>query len=494
MESYLAQKIKKTLLGVGLALLFFSAHTATAQAATLYFSPSSGSHTTGNTLSTSIYVNTQEVAVNNADAVISFPTNLLEVVSVSKSGSIFSLWVEEPAFSNSSGTISFNGGLPTPGYNGSAGKIINVVFKIKEAGSASLTCSSAAVRANDGLGTDVLQACGQARFTLTAPETPPPQETPAAPETPEPSPETPVTSVPAAPVVTSSTHPDPVLWYSNNNPVFSWALPASVTGVNVLADRNATQDPGTRSDGRFASYDYSDVDEGNWYFHIRLQNANGWGPVTHFAFNIDHTAPTLPVVRLVEQPTADNAQGLIAFESTDALSGIAYHEIKIEGEQQIIDTFDWDLADGDCRLPQLPPGEYTISVTTYDHAGNASVAGTLAYVAPAVTSPIVETPASVSAAVTLGPWAVNPWINFWGMVILLASILTLTGLCIWLWRTGGSYRVDNMKTRATVRMMQRTIKDFEKQLNDFERKHAKSQTTSEKIAPKKVTRRRKVEK
>ena len=121
-----------------------------ASAATLYFSPSSGNFSVGNILTTSVLVNTQSQAINNSDAVINFPASLLEVVSVSKSGSVFSLWVEEPAFSNSAGTITFNGGLPTPGFNGTAGKIVNIVFRVKSAGSASLIFSSAAVRANDG--------------------------------------------------------------------------------------------------------------------------------------------------------------------------------------------------------------------------------------------------------------------------------------------------------------------------------------------------------
>src|SRR3990167_8595984 len=86
-----------------------------AYAASLYFSPSSGNQTAGNILNVNVLVNTQGKVINNADAVIRFPANILEAVSISKTGSIFSLWVEEPAFSNSAGTISLNGGLPTPG-------------------------------------------------------------------------------------------------------------------------------------------------------------------------------------------------------------------------------------------------------------------------------------------------------------------------------------------------------------------------------------------
>lgn len=150
--------------------LFFFFGINIVSAATLNFSPSSGNFTVGNIFTVNILVNTQGAPVNNAEVVVNFPKDLLEVVSTSKSGSIFSLWVEEPTFSNNSGTLSFNGGVPTPGYNGSSGKAISVVFRVKKIGSASVVFSSASVRANDGLGTDVLTSKNQANFNLSKAE------------------------------------------------------------------------------------------------------------------------------------------------------------------------------------------------------------------------------------------------------------------------------------------------------------------------------------
>jgi hypothetical protein len=176
---------------------------SSASAATLYFSPSSGNQTAGNILNVNVVVNTQGKAINNADANIRFPTNLLEVVSVSKSGSIFTLWVEEPRFSNVAGTISLNGGLPTPGYTGTAGRIVTITFRLKTAGSASLVFTSGAVRANDGLGTDVLGFLGTATYTISPP--------PVAPIEPTPPPVVEIPSVveePEVPVV--ETPPEPV--------------------------------------------------------------------------------------------------------------------------------------------------------------------------------------------------------------------------------------------------------------------------------------------
>lgn len=472
METRFAQNIKKWVVGVVSVLFFLGARAATAEAATVYFSPSSGSYTVGSVINTGIYVNTQDVAVNNADVVLDFPTDTLEVISVSKSGSIFSLWVEEPAFSNSSGTIRFNGGVPTPGYTGAGGKLVGISFRVKAAGTATVVCSSAAVRANDGLGTDVLNGCGQAVFTLTAGDKPPP---PPTTPTPPPTPPAPSTSVPSAPVITSSTHPDPARWYSNNDPVFSWALPSGITGVNVLADREPTTDPGTRSDGRLSTYSYDDVEDGIWYFHVKLQNANGWSATRHFQFNVDTTSPTLPAVRMIQEPTVEDPTGSIVFESQDSFSGIAAFVVTVDGvaSERINPTT--VTTEQPYRLPALTAGTHSLSVVAYDQAGNVSQARTLTYAVP-MAPPVAAPTCNVA---TLGMWVVDPWINFWGMGILLALMLILLVLCILLWRRCRTCPVEGNEKRVAVRMMERTLTTLEKQLRSLERTHSKRPLTDE---------------
>ncbi len=127
-----------------------------AHAATLSLMPTSSSISVGNIVSIKVVVNTSGKYINNGEASIQFPTDLLEVVSISKNSSIFSLWVEEPSFSNYNGKISFNGGVPTPGFIGSNGTIASVTFKAKKAGTASVIFGDAAIRENDGFGTDIL--------------------------------------------------------------------------------------------------------------------------------------------------------------------------------------------------------------------------------------------------------------------------------------------------------------------------------------------------
>jgi hypothetical protein len=85
-------------------------------AATLNIFPSKINTSTGQIFSVKVNVDTENKAINNAESVINYPTDLLEVVSVSKSPSIFSIWITEPSYS--SGQIKFNGGIASPGFTG----------------------------------------------------------------------------------------------------------------------------------------------------------------------------------------------------------------------------------------------------------------------------------------------------------------------------------------------------------------------------------------
>jgi 5-hydroxyisourate hydrolase-like protein (transthyretin family) len=336
-------------------ILFFIFNVHKVNAATLYFSPSSGNFTVGDILTTSILVNTQGQAINNTEAIINFPSDLLEVVSVNKSGSIFSLWVEEPAFSNSAGTISFNGGLPTPGFNGTMGKIINIIFRVKGTGLASLIFSSAAVRANDGYGTDILKSPAQAQFNLVPVEVPPTIFPVGAPE---------------APKVFSSTHPDSEKWYSNNDPKFTWEVPSGITGTRLLVGRLPTAVPTIFYSEAISEKQLEDLADGIWYFHVQLRNKSGWGRISHFKFQIDSTNPLPFEIKVKEGKETTNPQPTLIFETTDEISGIDYYEIKIDLEPSI------KIEEVEYKIPVQDLGKHTVIVKAVDRAGNYTLAMT----------------------------------------------------------------------------------------------------------------------
>lgn len=360
--------LKKTIYFLSFFILFFAA--SHSLAATLYFSPSSGSKQVGKNFSVSVYVSSAEQAMNAASGNIQVSSNL-EIVSVSKSGSIFSLWAQEPSFS--AGAATFEGIVLNPGYTGANGKIITVTLKPTSAGAASIEFSSAAVLANDGSGTNILTSFGEANFMVATIG-----EEPVVVQ---------VATVPSAPLVTSANCSGIDGWCSSNDPAFSWVLPSGVTGVSMLGDHSPTTDPGTKSDGLVSSYTYNNVEDGSWYFHIRFRNANGWGPVTHYKFQIDTKKPEFFNVSLVEPLTALDPRAQLRLQSRDGSSGIGSYEIVVDGGEAQV----W-IDDGShvMQTNVLSPGLHTVVVRAKDKAGNYLTSSLEVSVeemaAPAITS------------------------------------------------------------------------------------------------------------
>lgn len=147
-------------------------------AATLVFSPQSGTYEKGAFITVNVLVSSADKTMNAASGVISFNPNLLSVSSISKSGSIVGFWAQEPSFSNTSGRVSFEGVVLPPWYTGSSGKIISIVFKTKAPGTAQLSFTSGSVLAADGVGTDIMLGTGGATFTISDTEYVQPTVTP----------------------------------------------------------------------------------------------------------------------------------------------------------------------------------------------------------------------------------------------------------------------------------------------------------------------------
>jgi hypothetical protein len=133
---------------------------------TLFLSPLTGNYSIGETFSVRIMVSSPRQSVNAISGIVSFPTDKLQVTSISKIGSVLSLWVQEPSFSNSHGTVTFEGVVPNPGFNESNGRVLAVNFKVVGSGQADVRLTSGSLLANDGYGTNVLKTLGVASYAL----------------------------------------------------------------------------------------------------------------------------------------------------------------------------------------------------------------------------------------------------------------------------------------------------------------------------------------
>jgi large-conductance mechanosensitive channel len=136
--------------------------------ANLFISPANGAYKIGEAFSILINANTGGQAINAATAQINFDNTRLEITEIGYSRSIFTLWTEEPVFSNVAGTVRFSGGLPNPGFTGASGAILRINFKPKASGQAAVVFSSGAVLANDGKGTNITDSLKGALFNIVA--------------------------------------------------------------------------------------------------------------------------------------------------------------------------------------------------------------------------------------------------------------------------------------------------------------------------------------
>lgn len=381
-STVISTRIFGFLLGAALFFLFASVSFA----ATLSLSPGTGVYTAGNTFSVSVSVNTAGEPINAAEGKLSFNPSELSVVGLTK-GSIFTLWAVEPSFSNSAGTVSFGGGSPS-GYTGSNGTVLTITFRAKNAGTTKVNFANGSVLAADGKGTNVLTSMGNGTYTITAANVAPEPEVieyvaPA--------------NTPAAPVVRSTTHPDPTAWYTEKNAKLSWSLPSGVTGVRTLLDQNSGSIPTKVYDSPIDQITIDDLSEGVSYFHIQFRNSEGWGRVTHYRLAVDTQNPSAFTLSLLADADLSNPTQELAYTATDATSPVRRFLIVIDGAEPV--EFIDEKDTGRIVLPSLQPGYHMISVEAFDAAGN-SIIDTISFTTLAFDRPqFTEYPSELNEGV-----------------------------------------------------------------------------------------------
>lgn len=346
-----------------------------AEAATLSISPNTGVYTTNGTFTARIAVNTQNKSINAAEGTITFNPKEVTVVSVNRTGSIFNLWVTEPTFSNSAGTITFSGGLPA-GYTGQSGTIMNVTFRSVAAGTTRVNFKSGSVLANDGRGTNILDAMSGGTYTMQAVTSLPEPEmieyvAPA--------------NTPGTPQIQSTTHADPAKWYAVNEAILGWTLPSDVVAVRTLLDQSPTTIPTKVYDDPVREITLSDLPEGISYFHLQFKNADGWGRVAHYRLGVDTKKPESIAISHPDDADFANPAQVLLVKVEDETSLVQKFKVKIDAEEpfELID----ETGSSTISLPALKPGYHSVIIEAFDEAGN-SIVGTYSFTILAFEKPI----------------------------------------------------------------------------------------------------------
>ncbi len=357
-----------------------------AYAASLVLSPASGDHQKNTTFSVNINVSSPDQSMNAVSGTITFPTDKLQVISIGKTGSIINFWAQEPSFSNTNGTIKFEGVVLTPGFKGGAGKVITVNFKGKSVGLADVKFGSSEILANDGVGTNIGKSVSGGSFNITEPA-------PVEPSVIDLNKEEPIDeSLPIIDketvcendsIIYSPTHPGQI-WRKENTAVFSWDAAEDVVASRIAFDRNPNTDPNVVSKPAIVEKKYENLADGVWYFHLSLQNNDGWSKPEHFKIEIDQTAPELSL-KEVKRIDETNPKPVIDLQIKDKTSCVKDFSINIDGEAVDFNK----LPNGNYELETIEPGDHELSVIVHDRAGNQNEAF-IDITIDAIDAPIVK--------------------------------------------------------------------------------------------------------
>lgn len=416
----------KLLLAVFSLLLLLSGLPSIAEGAraSLYLSPQTGTFFVGSTFDVSIIVNTGENNVNAVKVDLKFDQRKLQIASPTAGKSFIAVWISQPTFSNTGGTATFQGGVPSPGINTSSGLVSTITFRAINPGEAVVSIlDSSQVLLDDGKGTDILSSIGRGIYTIAIPP-------------------------PEGPKVFSPTHPDQNKWYNNNSPTLSWEKEEGVTDFSYSIDDSFYGVPDNISEGNHTSVSFADLEDGIWYFHIKAKKGNAWGGITHYILLIDTTPPavfTLSFEPTLRSPVTISKEPIVSFITTDSLSGISHYELKLidlTKDPQKKETGFLIEASSPHQLPSLDTGEYEVMVRAFDRALNWQDSSQKVEVIP------------IEKIFYITKGGINIWTIFlpWHKLILILLPLILVVLIIILWQ---------YKRHKTLRQRRKALEEIE---------------------------------
>jgi hypothetical protein len=360
-------RIKSFIIASVLACSFFFGVTHHAHAAVLQIVPVMRQAGVGQEIAVDVIVKTEgDESINAAQATLTYPKDILSVLSIKKEGSVFQFWLEDPADTQEDGTIRFIGGTPK-GLAGASLKVFQVVFKARGTGVATIGATETVVTANDGKGTNVLSTIQAGAIAVgTDVVAPSPAPILGEGEIQAVSREAVVgTGKPAKPVLRVPLYPDEDRWYNfTGDTVVLWDLPSDILQTAVRVTKTPAPGSLERQKQLFTGKNIGRLEEGTSYVSVQFRNSVGWSDITTRKIAIDTESP-VPFEVTLDAEVSDNPSPVLSYETNDALSGIKEYIILVDG------TRVGETTDRSFTLPPQKPGKHTVIVRAVDNAGNA---------------------------------------------------------------------------------------------------------------------------
>jgi hypothetical protein len=172
--------------------------------------------------------------------------------------------------------------------------------------------------------------------------------------------------------ITSSTHSDPSIWYTNGQPQFNWTIPVDVNGIAgyyYILDHNPSTVP-TSSTGTYTTTNGTQpstaLADGIWYLHVvPVDLAGNVGTdAAHYQVNIDGTNPSISILTPIHMAPV-GTQFDLNWTITETGSGYSYADIYVNGT--LYTTVTSPITN--VTITHLIPGSIPLNVTVYDVSG-----------------------------------------------------------------------------------------------------------------------------
>lgn len=356
--------------------------------------------------------------MNAIEVEITYPPDKIQVANPSIGTSFVSVWVVPPTYSNTDGTLTFRGGIPSPGIITSNGVISTARFRARDTGEAELEfIATSKVLANDGVGTNILTSRSKAIFTIVIPP-------------------------PEGPEVFSPTHPDQNQWYKNPDITFFWRQRENDDAYSYSLSQDPFEVPDEQSEGDRTSAAFSAVGDGIWYFNLRSLGGGTWGGTTHYIMRIDRTMPAGFTIHVSPDTEIFEAgvKSTLTFFTTDGASGIDHFEVRIvprttdgEGEDRAVTFFTEEASP--YIFPVEKPGKYDVIVRAFDKAGNSRDS----------VSTLEIAGAAVERTTRDGFRVFGYLVRWWWLYLFLGLVLLVLLFLVWLVGQSHSAREEALR-------------------------------------------------
>ncbi|MBI2984856.1 MAG: hypothetical protein HYY50_04505 [Candidatus Kerfeldbacteria bacterium] len=298
----------------------------------------------GQVFTVEVRLNSQGQSVNAADLFIAYPADSLEVLRVGREQSIFTLWPEEPQWTNPVGTMTLVAGRPGGIYAVDA-TVATLYFRARQSGHVvfMLDLDRSRVYRHDEAASPLSVGSAPLELDLASDF---------------------VTGIP----LESTTHPDPRTWSTGQAVEVHWAV-AAETEYSYVFDSDMTGVPDDVPESQIGQRSYPALADGVYYFSIKRRTSGGlWTDLTQRRFLLDSTPPTAFSLRLLDPDTVGQ-QAVLAWQVSDAMSGV---------EAQLL-TVNRQPAGRVASPLRIRPEwqDQTITITAVDGAGNMRVASWL---------------------------------------------------------------------------------------------------------------------